>query len=514
MSPTPPRFLIVGSGLIGSTIARLLQIKFHNKIDTVWIDASRQSDYGKEFTRQDNLRRFYGLSDQSGNADKNPSQSLIHSSINTLRSSALAPSSIHLLSKIISDKDAEDLLWQSGRNFHDLHVWDGNGGALCAGNRYSEMKFSLNGQSSGWIGPNEMIQNILMREIEREGLQVEHAQVKRIEPLFESGASSSLDGNKSRVTMQKFSRENPKSPAEEVQLDVDLVIGCDGAMSQVRQMANIPFVHNQYEQRAFVTTVQINDAHMYRAIQRFIPTGPIAMLPIGEGLCNIVWSTTPERAFQLQKLSDKELCAALNEAFNAPLGGCPPESHYHDTNILDRVASFASSIIDDFASDAEIEVPQVVGIAPNKPIDRGSFPLRQIHAKKYIKNGVLLAGDAAHAVHPLAGQGVNLGFADAVQLMKALDLAESAGMQLSSEVILQQHYEKPRHMQNEIHIQLFNLIKQMFSVPHESFGLVRGLGMMSIDKIGPLNAAIEQFASYKIDVDHIPDVTTLRRETI
>src|SRR5262249_42787169 len=140
-----------------------------------------------------------------------------------------------------------------------------------------------------------------------------------------------------------------------------------------------------YAQEAVVAHVRSERAHARTARQRFLPTGPLAFLPLADGRCSIVWSTTPEQAKSLVECAADAFAVAVTEAREDVLGAL----------------TLASA--------------------------RAKFPLRRQHAKAYAAARVVLVGDAAHSVHPLAGLGVNLGFMDAAALAEVVLDAVRAG---------------------------------------------------------------------------------------
>ena len=158
-----------------------------------------------------------------------------------------------------------------------------------------------------------------------------------------------------------------------------VVVAADGANSWVRQQCSIPLTFWDYGHHAIVATVRTELAHDATARQAFLPGGPLAMLPLyDDNLCSIVWSVSPDQAEQLLALDDIEFGKALTAALDGRLGMC-----------------------------------QVVS-------ERQSFPLRMRYARHFARHRLVLAGDAAHTIHPLAGQGVNLGFLDAASIIDTL----------------------------------------------------------------------------------------------
>lgn len=197
-----------------------------------------------------------------------------------------------------------------------------------------------------------------------------------------------------------------------------LLVAADGRDSLVRTRVGIETEGWEYDQRAIVATVRPAQWHQETAWQRFLPTGPLALLPLADGRCSIVWSATAERAADLLAMDDRAFSEALTDASEGRLGRLDVESL------------------------------------------RGAFSLRLQHAKRYVLPGLALIGDAAHAVHPLAGQGVNLGFLDAVALADAIRRAIERDRDVAGLWALR-HYERARRGDNLAMLVAMDLIKRL-----------------------------------------------------
>lgn len=196
-------------------------------------------------------------------------------------------------------------------------------------------------------------------------------------------------------------------------------VGADGSKSRIREISGIKTTGWNYSQNAVICTVEhAFDNHC--AWQRFLPSGPIALLPVGDKFSNIVWTMNPKEASDHKLMSEVEFVEAVNHALDYGYGPHPS-------------STFLGRHGDNFHWIAGIETPSVTECfqVPPKIIKlasgRMAFPLSLMHANDYVSHRVVLIGDAAHTVHPLAGQGVNLGFEDALALSKVIAKGISVG---------------------------------------------------------------------------------------
>ena len=225
--------------------------------------------------------------------------------------------------------------------------------------------------------------------------------------------------------------------------DADRVVGADGARSMVRELVGIKTNVWPYEQTAVVTHLVPQDAHLATAWQRFLRDGPLGMLPLADGRLSVVWSTTREIAAAALDATDDELGKMLTIASGGVLGGLT-----------------------------------VAG-------PRGSFPLRAQHADNYVLAGVALIGDAAHAIHPLAGQGANLGLQDAAKLAEVIDAAIEGGLYPGDRPVLRR-YERARRGANLTMLHLMTGLNRLFATDSTVVGELRSAGMRLFNRSGPI----------------------------
>ena len=235
----------------------------------------------------------------------------------------------------------------------------------------------------------------------------------------------------------------------------NVIVGADGANSQVRQAAGIIMKQSDYDQQCLVATVEIMGGCQDITWQAFTPTGPKAFLPLpdigSKSYGSIVWYNSPEKIRYLLSISDQLFIKELVQTF--------PQ-----------------------------ELPEIIQLH-----ERGSFPLSRQHAKNYFIPGVVLAGDAAHTINPLAGQGVNIGLLDAAWLIEVLVKAHQAGKHLGCPSILAR-YEDLRRKDNTIMMNTMDAFYHMFSNKNKPMLLFRNLALAIVGKLPPVINQVMKYA--------------------
>jgi len=231
-----------------------------------------------------------------------------------------------------------------------------------------------------------------------------------------------------------------------------LLVGADGGNSYVRKQAGFSITFKDYEHTAIVANIRTKEPHNKVARQAFTPTGPLALLPMADPhVCSIVWSQSPDAAGALMSMDETGFCNALSAASNSVLGT------------------------------ASLETQRV------------SFPLTMRYAREWAKNGVVLVGDAAHTIHPLAGQGANLGMQDALALAQLLMQLEAQ----NKDIGLHKHlrpYERSRKTEAMKMIAAMDGFKFLFDGDDPIKKLIRGIGLTATNKLDVVKNAFVSHA--------------------
>ena len=373
-----------------------------------------------------------------------------------------------------------------------MDVWDGDGTG-----RVRFTAGEVNQPELGHIIENSVMLDVLYSRLSGSGA-VELISPCVVTGLREGGEGDLSDSGRAKGVDEHGGPHNYGQSVTVVETDggvefgARLVVAADGGQSLIRRLAGFATREWDYEHEALVTTVRTELPHCNTALQRFMSTGPLAFLPLAaksmpepepvesvweqepvrsvpepvrsvprsdstefglesepqsgadnQRYCSIVWSMVPEMAREVMQLSDVDFRGRLGAAIEHRLGGI---------EWADR---------------------------------RFSFPLRQCHAVDYVRRGMALVGDAAHTIHPLAGQGVNLGLQDVKVLSEELARAVAVGRSPGDLVVLRR-YQRRRKTHNLGMMWLMEGFKRLFAQQSPSVRWLRNLGMAGIDGMPPL----------------------------
>jgi 2-octaprenylphenol hydroxylase len=341
-----------------------------------------------------------------------------------LRVVGLAPSSTKLLDELG--------VWTSIREaracpYARMHVWDAENGAAIDFDAADEGRDQL-----GYIVENNLVQWMLWQALDAAGVQ-------RLCPAVVQDFETRSD----RVVLALADGES---------VAVRLLVAADGGGSPLRERAGIKTRGRDYTQRAVVAHVTTERPHAHTCWQRFLPTGPLALLPLMDGRSSIVWSLPEDEARRVLALDD--------EAFIKEIGIA---SDFH----LGRITSTTS---------------------------RAAFPLKLQLAESYQAERFVLLGDAAHVVHPLAGQGVNLGLRDVAELRDTLAAARDAGRDFASSQVLRR-YARRRRSADTLDAYGFDALARIYALQGAPWVAMRGLGVRMVDHLLPLKRRLAAHAA-------------------
>ena len=527
---------IVGGGLVGVAFARALRMSAKTKHLSVAV--------------LDGNPRAFSKREKKEEEDKQQQQENPYKP--KARVSALTPESIDFLERECGGVWTQIEKTNLGNEFDAVQAWD----AIGEGYVRFEAK-EANRDRLGVVVENDATRNALcdglIEEFEKGEEMEEEGQERKRRSLFLLPGTSvvgteTTESSPFRVVEYKSSTGNYANGDGEYEEEVKtisarLVVGADGPNGAMKRFAGVRSFGYDYNQKAVCGTVEL-DGPTKTAFQRFLKNGPIALLPIGNGksktsnniddsqfpiYANIVWSTTPKEAERITALSDDDFASEVNDAIHG--GG---EYNYQlrkqqvrDSKIINGgfAKSFSMFVAESFAKDLfsfavdtlaknkkmeskvreilqstlkenEFESPPNI-IATAKGSERGAFPLKLKIAGTRTHRRMLLIGDAAHVVHPLGGQGVNLGFKDVAAAIDAVENAISVGDDIGSENTLR-NYKNARFLEMSAMVIGLDTLQKIFGPTLSSiapFTQLRSIGMRAVNSIAPVRESITKFAA-------------------
>lgn len=290
---------------------------------------------------------------------------------------------------------------------------------------------------------NEPFGHIIENRFIREALYKRAAELTELK-LLAPAKVSSLDINASEVKIEQAGKTST--------INYQLLIGADGKNSYVRKTAGIGEFRKSYKQVGIVTTIEHEIPHLGLAHEHFLPAGPFAVLPMQENKSSLVWTEPTELGHIYMNMTDEDFLSQIKKRIqylgNIKLAG-----------------------------------------------GRWSYPLELMHADNYVKGNIVLIGDAAHSIHPIAGQGVNLGFRDVERLTSIITSRARLGLPTGG----LKDYENIRRFDNTVMINATDKLNILFSNKILPLKLARTFGLGLVNQIPPLRRSFMKYASGKIN---------------
>lgn len=259
---------------------------------------------------------------------------------------------------------------------------------------------------------------------------VEQADIEKLCPTRVAGL----------ISVEDVINVSLKNNQHSTNLSARLLVGADGGQSTVRSLLEIPQKHTDYEQTAIVTTVKSSLPHNNVAFERFTESGPLAILPINNQECSVVWTRSQEQAEELMGLSETDFMTQLQQCFGYLLG-------------------------------------QLTLVAP-----RRAFPLSLIRAETMVSERAVIIGNAVHQLHPVAGQGFNLGLRDVAQLAEMLIKQQQKNADVGASELLNQ-YAKLRQKDHDLTIGFTDNVVKIFSKDWLPVAAARSISLAMMDHI-------------------------------
>ncbi|KAL1840160.1 hypothetical protein VTJ49DRAFT_734 [Mycothermus thermophilus] len=389
------------------------------------------------------------------------------------RCSSLTPTSVRFLDSIGAWKHLERDRVQP---YHEMQVWDGVTGARIEfdwGLGAAPSADAIEGTTIAYMNENLNLTSGLLKRLDELG-GVAVFDGAKVEAITYGPETEELDLR--QWPLVHLSSGN--------QLCARLLVGADGANSPVRSFAGINAPGWDYNRHGVVATLEMEGDgwrgdQVKIAYQRFLPTGPVAMLPLPGRFSTLVWSTTPANAAVLKSLSPKDFVAMVNAAFRLS----PTDLTYMHTQEAGQTDEYSWRI--QHTPHDPRAVPQEVVAVQEGTI--ASFPLRLRHADTYIAERVALIGDAAHTIHPLAGQGLNQGQGDVQSLAKTIEYAVTHGQDIGVTMSLEP-YLAERYAANHVLLGVCDKLHKLYSASSGPLVPLRSVGLSAVNALSPLKS--------------------------
>jgi len=322
-----------------------------------------------------------------------------------------------------------------------MYVWDENSqGELF----FTADDYAVN--ELGFIVDHNALHECLSVVVDGQGL-IDQFYETEIKSLQSSDGCVQLTISSSESLVKNTSEQTASKQTISKRIKANWVFAADGSDSSVRQLAGFNVSQHDYHQLGLVCKIQTQFPHQQTAWQCFKTSGPLALLPLSNGECSIVWSLGTTDARAMQQLSNDDFAARIKAGIQSRLG--------------------------------QVEISS----------DRFAFPLRSIRSSQYVKERVVLLGDAAHSVHPMSGQGANLGFMDVSVLLDELDGLSADDLLIPRRL---RAYERKQKLNNQRLDTFQTNLDRLFGYHAPLINSIRGLGLGLINRQGALKSFFAQ----------------------
>lgn len=364
--------------------------------------------------------------------------------------------------------------------FDKMQVWDYTGLGYT---RYSAR--DVDKDVLGCVVENKVLHKSLLSCLQKKDFQKTIYPTRLSSMTLQPNRSSiSVDATPSRASLQERGSLAKLELSDGNSLYAKLVVGADGSKSRVRELAGIRTTGWNYSQNAIICTVEHTEENR-GAWQRFLPKGPLALLPIGDKFSNIVWTMDPKESSNYKLMNEDDFVKAVNQALDYGYGPHPGSLSFGSD-----IFSWLRADVTSSANEAFEIPPKVVKLVSERMV----FPLSLMHANQYASKRVALIGDAAHTVHPLAGQGVNMGFGDAFSLSQVIAEGVAVGSDIG-EVRLLKKYEADRKTANIAMMAILDGFQKAYSIDFGPLNVLRAAAFNGAHVFSPLKRNIISYAS-------------------
>lgn len=414
------------------------------------------------------------------------------------RTYALSPKSMKFLESI----GAWETIHQRAHPYESMQIWESMSEGLV---RFHAAEMGI--ARLGCIAEDSTILASIYESI------ASHSSANNIELRFDSRIKDIIV-NKVDENVYREAEVVYEHGGEVSKISSRLVIGADGGNSSVRRLANISTYGWSYGQEAIVGTLKVeNDpGNGFTAYQRYLPSGPLALLPLWNGYYSLVWSLPVSEAKRLQALSNDKFLKILNDVLQSPTKSAISfETSDEPSGPLSQIKSRFQSMLETVVSAGLIidpyRCPPIIKELSSQSLL--SFPLSFQHAKTYIAPRIALIGDAAHSIHPQAGQGLNLGLADVQSLSNTIMNGLLTGQDIGKEFTLRS-YNDERYAANLAMMATVDTINTIFAenkkhlIPsdddadstfYKAKRSLRSIGMIGVHTIPQIKQKIAKFAT-------------------